>query len=116
MSCQKQPAGGSDSARRPNILFLLTDNQRWDMMGGAGNPIIQTPNMDKLAAAGVRFARTFVTTPICAASRASILTGLYRRRHQFTFLEPPLRSEFTDISYPRMLRDAGYLTGYIGKC
>ena len=115
MSCQKQPAGGADSARRPNILFLLTDNQRWNMMGGAGNPIIQTPNMDKLAAAGVRFGRSFVTTPICAAGRASILTGLYRRRHQFTFLEPPLRSEFTDISYPRMLRDAGYRTGYIGK-
>jgi hypothetical protein len=65
---------------RPNILFLLTDNQGWDMMGCADNPIIHTPNMDKLANSGVRFTNAFVTTPICAASRASILTGLYRRK------------------------------------
>lgn len=60
---------------RPNILFLLTDNQGWDMMGCTGNPIIHTPNMDKLADSGVRFTNAFVTTPICAASRASILFG-----------------------------------------
>ena len=115
IGCPRQSARGEDSTSRPNILFFLTDNQRWDMMGAAGNPIIQTPNMDKMAAAGVRLANAFVTTPICAASRASILTGLYRRRHQFTFLEPPLRSEFTNISYPRLLRDSGYRTGYVGK-
>ena len=56
---------------RPNILFLLTDNQRDDLMGCAGNPVIQTPNMDRLAAGGARFTNAFVTTPICAASRAS---------------------------------------------
>lgn len=103
------------NSRPPNILFLQTDNQRWDAVGCAGNTVIQTPNVDRLAAQGAYFANAFATTPICAASRASILTGLYRRRHGFTFREPPLRTEFTDISYPRLLRDAGYHTGMIGK-
>ena len=103
------------NSRPPNILFLQTDNQRWDALGCSGNPIIQTPNVDRLAARGTYFPNAFATTPICAASRASILTGLYRRRHGFTFDEPPLRTEFTDISYPRLLRDAGYHTGMIGK-
>ena len=109
------PARRGDASERPNILFLLTDNQGWNMMGCAGNPIIHTPNMDKLADGGVRFTNAFVTTPICAASRASILTGLYRRKHEFTFLTPPLRTQFTDISYPALLRAAGYRTGFIGK-
>ena len=100
---------------RPNILFLLTDNQRHDLMGCAGNPIIETPNLDRLAAGGVRFSRAFATTPICAASRASILTGLYQRRHQFTFRTPPLRTEFSHNSYPALLRESGYRTGFIGK-
>jgi arylsulfatase A-like enzyme len=100
---------------RPNILFLLTDNQPWHALGCAGNAIIHTPNMDRLARDGVRFANAFVTTPICAASRASILTGLHERRHDFTFLKPPLRTEFTGMSYPTVLRASGYRTGFIGK-
>ena len=99
----------------PNIIFLLTDNQRYNLMRCVGNPIIYTPHMDNLANQGVRFTNAFTTTPICAASRASLLTGLYERRHQFTFNTPPLRSEFTDISYPTLLRSAGYYTGFIGK-
>ena len=100
---------------RPNILILLTDNQRADLLGCAGNPIIQTPTLDSLASRGVRFTNAFATTPICAASRASYLTGLYERRHHFTFLTPPIRAEFTDISYPALLKSAGYHTGFIGK-
>ena len=99
----------------PNIIFLLTDNQRYNLMRCAGNPIIYTPHVDNLANQGMRFTNAFATTPICAASRASLLTGLYERRHQFTFNTPPLRSEFTDISYPTLLRSAGYYTGFIGK-
>ena len=86
-----------------NLLFILTDNQRADLMGCSGNPIIQTPNLDQLAETGVRFSNAFATTPICAASRASYLTGLYERRHQFTFLTPPMRREFTAVSYPEIL-------------
>lgn len=99
----------------PNILFILTDNQRADLLGCAGNPVIRTPNIDLLAERGVRFANAFATTPICAASRASYLTGLYERRHRFTFKTPPLRTEFARNSYPALMKAAGYRTGFIGK-
>jgi len=100
---------------RPNLVFLLTDDQRWNMMGCAGNPIIHTPTMDALARDGVRFANAFVTTSICAASRASLFCGLYERTHRFTFGTPPIRKDHTDISYPQVLRGAGYRTGFVGK-
>lgn len=101
--------------KKPNIILFQTDDQRWDALGCAGNPIIQTPNMDLLASKGLRFTKAFATTPICAASRASIFTGLYERTHDYTFTKPPLDRSFTDISYPLLLRQAGYRTGFIGK-
>ena len=101
--------------QRPNIIFIVTDDQRWDMMGVAGNPIIQTPNMDEIANAGLRFTHAFSTTPICAASRASILTGLYERKHAFTFGTPPIKKSYMDASYPYLLKNAGYRTGFVGK-
>lgn len=99
----------------PNILFILTDNQRHDLLGAAGNSIIHTPHLDHLAHRGTRFTHAFATTPICAASRASILTGRYERNHGFTFLTPPLAAACARSSYPALLRDAGYYTGLIGK-
>lgn len=108
VSCSKQPT-------RPNIIFLLTDDQRWDALGCAGNSIIKTPNMDFLANNGIRFANAFVTTPICAASRASLFTGLYERTHGFTFTKPPIKQEYILNSYPYLLRQAGYRTGFVGK-
>lgn len=104
-----------DEASRPNILFLLVDDQRNDTLGCAGHPIIQTPVIDSLAAGGVRFRNAFVTTSICAASRASILTGLYERTHQYTFGTPPLSPAHMSKSYPALMRKAGYRTGFIGK-
>jgi len=100
--------------QRPNLLFITTDDQRFDMLGVV-HPFLETPTMDRLAAEGVRFENAFVTTPICAASRASLLTGLVERTHQFTFGTPPLAGRFTDQSYPVLLRDAGYSTGFVGK-
>jgi len=114
-ACNHRVPGHVTTSKRPNILFLLTDNQRWDHIGCAGNPILYTPNMDKLASEGTRFTNAFVTTPICAASRASFLTGLYERTHQFSFHTPPLRSCYTNISYPSLLKASGYYTGFIGK-
>jgi len=102
-------------ARRPNLVFILSDDQRFDTMGCAGNRVIRTPNMDALARDGVRFKNAFVTTPICAASRATLLTGLYERTHRFTFSTPPIANPFVDDSYPVRLRQAGYRTGFIGK-
>ena len=101
--------------RKPSIIILLTDDQRYDALGCAGNSIIQTPNMDWLAQNGVRFENAFVTTPICAASRASVFTGLYERKHGYTFTKPPIRKEHCDLSYPNLLRKAGYRTGFVGK-
>ena len=100
---------------RPNILFLLTDNQHWTSMGAAGNDVISTPHMDDLADRGVLFENSFVTTPICGASRASFLTGLYRRSHQFDFRTPPFRAALGPITYPALLKASGYRTGFIGK-
>jgi arylsulfatase A-like enzyme len=103
------------STERPNILFIVTDDQRFDAMGCAGNPIIKTPNMDALAKSGVRFRNTFVTTSICAASRASILTGLYERTHRYTFGTMPIQDKHVSISFPVLLRQAGYRVGFVGK-
>ena len=104
---------GTQRHSKPNIILILTDDQRWDALGCSGNPIIQTPNMDKLAEKGVRFENAFVTSPICAASRASVLTGLHERTHGFTFRTPPLAKTHTDMSYPHLLRQMGYRTGFI---
>ncbi|MEQ8878756.1 MAG: family 78 glycoside hydrolase catalytic domain [Cyclobacteriaceae bacterium] len=100
---------------RPNIIFILTDDQRWDALGYAGNPLSLTPEMDKLASEGTYFKQAIVTTPICAASRASILTGTYERTHRYTFQTGDIKDEFMQASYPLVLRDAGYYTGFYGK-
>lgn len=105
----------SKRSRSPNIIFICTDDQRWDALGCSGNTIIHTPNMDFLAENGVRFENAFVTSPICAASRASILTGLYERTHGFNFGTHPLSPDFTKMTYPFLLRQAGYHTGFVGK-
>ena len=109
------PTSAMAGDKRPNVLFILTDDQRADFMGCADHPILKTPNMDKLAGRGVRFRNMFVTTPICAASRASILTGLYERSHKFTFGTPPIAAEHCSTSFPALLKRAGYRTGLIGK-
>ncbi|MCO5297249.1 MAG: sulfatase [Fimbriimonadaceae bacterium] len=106
---------GTAAPPRPNLLFILTDDQRFDAAGYLGHPFLKTPNLDRLAAEGVRFPNAFVTTPICAASRASILTGRYERAHHFNFGTPPLAERFCESSYPALLRQAGYRTGLIGK-
>ena len=74
----------AQSSKRPNILFLLTDDQRWDALGCMGNRIIQTPVIDRLAAEGVTFLNNFCATAICMTSRACIFTGQYGAdpRHQ----------------------------------
>jgi arylsulfatase A-like enzyme len=101
--------------KRPNIIFILTDDQRWDALGVAGNPIVQTPEMNALANAGTYFKNAFSTTPICAASRASILTGLYERTHGYTFQKPRLKQPYADIIYPKLLKENGYHVGFFGK-
>lgn len=108
-------ATSAETSRRPNILVLVTDDQRWDAMGCAGNSIVQTPEMDRLARQGTRFLHAFVTSSICAASRATIFTGQYERAHGSNFHTRPLRRAQLEQSYPMLLRRAGYYTGMIGK-
>ncbi|MEO0338647.1 MAG: family 78 glycoside hydrolase catalytic domain, partial [Bacteroidota bacterium] len=99
----------------PNIIFILTDDQRFDALGYAGNELIHTPEMDQLAKQGTYFKNATVSTPICAASRVSIMTGLYERAHRFTFQTGNVRSEYMEQAYPKVLKDAGYKTGFYGK-
>ena len=101
------------SGERPNVVFILTDDQRWDQLSCEGHPFLKTPHLDRLAAEGARFANMFVTTSLCSPSRASFLSGLYAHTHGVV-------NNFTDYpaelpSFPRSLQTAGYETAYIGK-
>lgn len=110
---KKNPVAHNESA--PNIIFILTDDQRWDAISYSGNKIIQTPQMDKLAREGVYFRNGMVTTPICSASRATIFSGVHERTHKYTFQASGLLDEYLVDAYPRLLRKAGYYTGFYGK-
>ena len=101
--------------RRLNFVFILTDDQRFDSLGCAGNRLVHTPNLDRVAANGVWFRNHFVTTSICCVSRASIFTGQYQRRHGIGDFTTPLRPAQWTATYPALLRAAGYRTGFIGK-
>ena len=112
-----KPAQAQARQRRPNIIFVLTDDQaRWGM-GAYGNQFIYTPNMDRLANEGVRFSRGFVCTAVCSPSRTSFITGQYPHRHGIMNwlrpTEPGLKPEAMTLS--RALLNAGYRTGYVGK-
>jgi len=99
---------------RPNIVFVLADDHRYDFLGAAGHPWLETPNLDRLATEGVRFAQAFVTTSLCSPSRASFLTGQYAHRHGV------VANETTDLgadvpTFPQLLQVAGYRTAFVGK-
>jgi len=109
------PRAHSRDANRPNILFLLTDDHRWDALGCMGNKVIRTPHLDRLAADGTLFLNNFCSTAICMASRASIFTGLHERSHGISRFDLPLTPQAFARGYPALLRKAGYRTGFIGK-
>jgi N-acetylglucosamine-6-sulfatase len=108
-------AGRSPAApeHRPNVLFVLTDDQRWDCIGLAPGSKIRTPHIDRIGREGVYFRNAFCTTSLCSPSRASILSGLYAHAHGVSnnFTEYPAEMP----SWPRALKAAGYETAYIGK-
>jgi arylsulfatase A-like enzyme len=105
----------ANGAEPPNIIFLFTDDQTVGAMGCYGNKDIITPNMDKLAADGMRFVNHYNTTSICMASRASVMTGLYEYRHGCNFSHGDMERRLFEQSYPVKLRHAGYFTGFAGK-
>jgi N-acetylglucosamine-6-sulfatase len=98
---------------KPNVLFILCDDIRWNAMSCAGHPTLKTPNIDRIASEGVRFANMFCTTSLCSPSRASILTGLYAHAHGVmnNFTELPT----THPHWAQRLHDEGYTTAYLGK-
>ncbi|WP_246036965.1 sulfatase-like hydrolase/transferase [Thalassotalea litorea] len=106
--------GTQASPARPNILFILADDHRWDLIGKY-HPIIKTPNLDRLANKGTVFTNAFVTTPICATSRVSILTSLTERTHDFTFGRPATGIDESNSIYPKILKDNGYRSAFVGK-
>lgn len=109
-------ASAADRPTQPNIVFLLVDDLRWNALGCMGDTIVKTPNIDKLAAGGVLFRNTFVTTSICWSSRASIFTGQWMRRHGVGLNDgKEMKPGAWADTYPAQFRKAGYRTGFIGK-
>ncbi|MEJ7813470.1 MAG: sulfatase [Gemmatimonadaceae bacterium] len=114
-------ARGRARATPPNVLFIMTDDQRQDAVGAYGNPILKTPNMDRIGAGGARFTEAFVTNSLCAPSRATILTGVYSHVHGVItngggpqyYNQPGLRDE--QVTWVELLRRAGYRTALVGK-
>lgn len=103
------------SDKRPNIIFLLTDDHRWDALGVMGNNIIKTPNLDALANRGILFRKAYVTTAICCVSRASILSGQYKSRHRINDFNTEFKAKDLAKTYPALLKKTGYKLGFIGK-
>ena len=107
------------SAERPNILFIMTDQQSAGMSSCAGNPHLQTPAMDRLAASGIRFERAYATNPVCVPSRFSLQTGLMPSAIGMSQNEDAATAVVTDDmmrnSLGNLLRNAGYETVYGGK-
>ncbi|MEZ5310279.1 MAG: alkaline phosphatase family protein [Microthrixaceae bacterium] len=98
---------------RPNVLFITLDQFRADHLGASGHPHAVTPNLDRLASQGVRFASHFANCAPCAPSRASLLTGLWQMNHRVTDNGAPVRDDLPML--PRKMREAGYdpvLFGY----
>ncbi|MCX6953359.1 MAG: sulfatase [Verrucomicrobia bacterium] len=114
-------SGAHAADRKPNFLFVYTDDQRWDAMGVVQRemgergryPWFTTPAMDRIAAEGVRFRNAFVTLSLCAPSRAAFLTGRYNHLNGVANNHTPFPE--TSVTHATLLRAAGYTTGYIGK-
>lgn len=103
------------AADRPNIVFFFADDQTTNTLGCYGHPFVQTPNIDRLAAQGTRFANAFVSHSICWVSRTTILTGLTGRTYGTPGNQELARPEAVETLYSDLLRSAGYRTGYFGK-
>lgn len=106
--------------RKPNILWIMTDQQSAGMMGCAGNSYVDTPNMDSLADAGVRFERTYCSNPVCLPSRFSLFTGLYPsaagiRSNDFRRESDGLPECVLENAMGKLMTDAGYQAVYAGK-
>jgi arylsulfatase A-like enzyme len=102
----------------PNILFIFSDQHRFDCVGVNGHPLVQTPNLDRLAAEGVNFTQAYCPSPICTPSRLSLLHGQWPTQHlgiANSEAEAPRPPDPGLPTFSQVLHDAGYFTGYVGK-
>lgn len=103
---------------RPNVIFIKTDDQRFDSLGMTGHPVTKTPHIDQLANEGVFFENAFITSPICGPSRANFFSGQWERKNRIGFSyvsKTSMSHEVFEQSWIMRLKAAGYFTGYIGK-
>ena len=113
ISCDNQKTEiVSEPDNRLNVIYILTDDQRYDELGFM-NPVIDTPHMDRLAKEGVHFENAFVTTALCSPSRATILTGQYMHEHGVVDNNSPPKEG--TIFFPQYLQESGYKTAFVGK-
>lgn len=105
----------AQSKPRPNILFVLVDDLRFDELACTGHPFAQTPSVDRLAKEGALYQNAFAVTPLCSPSRSSFLTGLYPRANGIIDNTDRAAQSHKLITWPRLLNDAGYETAFLGK-
>jgi N-acetylglucosamine-6-sulfatase len=108
-----QPLPRIAGAAARNVVFILSDDHRYDAMGFMGHPIVKTPNMDRIAQQGAHLRNAFVTTALCSPSRASILTGVYAHQHKVVDNNSPVPAG--TVFFPQYLQKAGYQTALVGK-
>ena len=103
-----------DAGKPRNVIFILSDDHRYDFMGFTGRvPFLETPHMDRMAREGVHFRNAFVTTSLSSPSRASILTGMFSHQHTVVDNSAPVPDGL--IFFPQYLQKAGYQTAFFGK-
>lgn len=100
---------------RPNMVFILLDDLRWNGLSCMGHPTARTPNIDRIANEGALFRNFFVTTPLCSPSRGSFLTGQYAHSHKVTSNGAQTDFSHQLVTFPLLLQKAGYTTGWVGK-
>lgn len=114
-SCATKHSAEDNSIVRPNIVFVLVDDMRWDEYAEAGHNFINTPNIDRISKEGINFRNAFTTTPLCSPSRASFLTGLYAHSNGITDNLARNEQSHRLETFPKQLNENGYETAFIGK-
>jgi len=108
-----QSTAPASASHRPNILWIMADQLRYDCVGANGNPIIKTPHLDRLAKESANFSHAFIQAPVCVPSRASFFTGRYPHSHRNRVNYTPLAA--SEVLLPARLQRAGYRTAIVGK-